>query len=869
MKYSFLILSFLIFTACQSQNNSEIGTSNELGSLLKSGKFNEASVLLVKNESAVEKKYGRNSEEFAMFLYFLALTDIRLQNLNSAIVNYEECLNISRNIGKEEKEYFVMSLFNVAELYFIKGLYQKAEPLYLEGEEKSKKVFGPKNPYYYSHLSKIGHYYFSLSNFEKAKLYEEKTNQYFKTKFGPESGEYLSSTNNLARIYKETGDINKQKELYNEILPILNKVKKDTNRKDYINNIKLLASINFQLKNYEDAAENFNKVLLYYEKNNGKDNTNYAEVLNNLSVTYDKLGDLEKAIRFQKESINIIATKKGKKSADYISAIQNLAAKYIEVGSPDIAEPLSVEGIHLTNEDISEKNLFMSEGEKENYLNSKVYDYYVFNSFSLNYKNRNQAITGEVYNNSIFLKGRLLSSSIALRKSISNSDSKELIAKFNEWIAIKKEIAELYQTEGSQRKKEITTLEANANKLERFLILNSKSFNDFKNKEDYKWQNVQNKLKLNEAAIEFIDFEYYDKEWTGKRYYCALILKSGSKYPEMVYLFEEKQLKELLSKNSTNDKYSIPLLYGNKENKKDDLYKLIWKPIESILKGNEKVYISPSGLLNNISFSALSNKNKYLCDEYSLVRLTSTTKIIHHRTFKLDEIQNATMFGGIDYGQDSNQWPYLIGTKEELIETENILANHNVKTKTFSGNDATESAFKNFTSNSQIIHVATHGFFESNTSEDILKVEKGKVDFARGGNTSLMSKEESSLLKTGLVFAGANNKENTGLLTALEVSEMDLNKTKLVVLSACETALGDIKGNEGVYGLQRSFAVAGADYILMSLWKVSDVETKNFMTTFYKNLFLEKDIRKAFIKTQQEKSKIHDPYYWAAFVLIE
>jgi CHAT domain-containing protein len=868
MKYFVLFLFIFIFSACQSQNNSEILKSHEIGHLLRNGSFQEANVILAKNESAVEKKYGRNSEDFAMLLYFLAMTDIRLQNLNEAIDHYEECINISRNIGNQSEEYFVVSMFNLAELYTLKGLYQKAEPLYLEGEEKSKKVFGSKSLYYYSHLSKIGNYYFSLSNFEKAKSYEELTNQYYRAKFGKESGEYLSSTNNLAKIYKETGDINREQELYNEILPILNKIKQDTSRKDHINIVKLLASINFRLKNYNAAAENYNEVLLYYQKFNGKDHTNYANALNDLSVTYDKLGDINKAIQLQKEAINIVAAKKGKKSADYITAIQNLASKYIEIGSLDQAKLLSVESIHLINEDISEKNLFMSEAEKENYLNSKIYDYYVFNSFSLPYKKISQEITGEVYNNSLFLKGRLLSSSIALRKSISDTDNNEIITKFNEWIAIKKEIAGLYETEISQRKKNIITLEANANRLEKYLISNSKSFNEFKIKENYKWQDIQKKLKPNEAAIEFIDFEYYEKDWTGKRFYCALILQAESKYPEMVYLFEETQLKKLLSRNSKNDKYSIPLLYGNQENKNDDLYNLIWKPIENILVRGQKLYISPSGLLNNISFSALSNKTKYLCDDYSLIQLTSTIKIIDGSTFNLDEIQNATLFGGIDYGQSSNQWSYLSGTKEELIEAEKILRTHKIKTKAFSENDATENAFKNSTSNSQIIHIATHGFFESNPSENILQVEKGKVDFDRGGG-NLMNNQDSPLLKSGLVFAGANNKKDSELLTSLEVSQMNLNKTKLVVLSACETALGDIKGNEGVYGLQRSFKLAGVDYILMSLWKVSDIETKDFMVTFYKNLFSEKDIRKAFIKTQQEKSKIQDPYYWAAFVLIE
>ncbi|MCB0479135.1 MAG: CHAT domain-containing protein, partial [Crocinitomicaceae bacterium] len=88
-------------------------------------------------------------------------------------------------------------------------------------------------------------------------------------------------------------------------------------------------------------------------------------------------------------------------------------------------------------------------------------------------------------------------------------------------------------------------------------------------------------------------------------------------------------------------------------------------------------------------------------------------------------------------------------------------------------------------------------------------------------------------------------------------------------LSACETALGEIKDSEGVYGLQRSFKMAGAKFLIMSLWQVPDKETSEFMINFYSNLTLTKDIRNAFHKTQKEMSEKYDPYFWGAFVLIE
>ena len=137
-------------------------------------------------------------------------------------------------------------------------------------------------------------------------------------------------------------------------------------------------------------------------------------------------------------------------------------------------------------------------------------------------------------------------------------------------------------------------------------------------------------------------------------------------------------------------------------------------------------------------------------------------------------------------------------------------------------------------------------------------------------------------MRSGLVFAGANDvwsrQKDTydnssyfedGVLTAQEVATIDMRKTELVVLSACETGLGDIKGSEGVYGLQRSFKMAGVEYIIMSLWQVPDKETAEFMTTFYTNLAKTNDIRDSFNLTQHAMRKKYDPYYWGAFILVE
>jgi len=194
---------------------------------------------------------------------------------------------------------------------------------------------------------------------------------------------------------------------------------------------------------------------------------------------------------------------------------------------------------------------------------------------------------------------------------------------------------------------------------------------------------------------------------------------------------------------------------------------------------------------------------------------------------------------------------------------------------TLSKNEATEENFKKLSGNSpNILHIATHGFFYENLNRN--------VQFETNLSTEDQYRlAEDPLLRSGLIMAGANyawknssnppNEIEDGILTAMEISNLDLSNTDLVVLSACETGLGDIEGSEGVYGLQRAFKMAGVDKLIMSLWQVPDEETADFMQLFYEKWLNERTVRDAFIDTQREmylKYK-NEPLKWAAFVLLE
>jgi CHAT domain-containing protein len=189
------------------------------------------------------------------------------------------------------------------------------------------------------------------------------------------------------------------------------------------------------------------------------------------------------------------------------------------------------------------------------------------------------------------------------------------------------------------------------------------------------------------------------------------------------------------------------------------------------------------------------------------------------------------------------------------------------------GISANEESFKNLSGQSpELLHIATHGFFLAD--EKSIR-ETGFMQMINNQNNTYIN----PLLRSGLLFAGANRawkNENVipgiedGILTSEEIAHLNLSKTNLVVLSACETGLGEVQNSEGVFGLQRAFKLAGVKTIIMSLWKVPDEQTYQLMQVFYKNWLAGKSKHEAFKIAQKAiREKYPNPYYWAAFVMLD
>jgi len=946
--FSITFLSLLVFF-----NSAEAQSFKTALQYFKTEQYKKAAIEFEAILPGTEKKYGKNDTNYyAKVLLYTAVSFQRSSNYYKAEQYYLQCNMLFENIDVLDKPVYGISLNNLGKLYFSKGLYYKAVPLFrkaikntekafgkmhseyatalnnlalsyktvgqynkalslfLEALEITEKTLGKKHPDYGIRLNNLAELYKALGQYEKALTYHLAALDNCKKYLGKEHASYGNRLNNLAELYRITGQYEKALPLY---LEALKNKKKTTGKGHYeyntvLNNLALLYEAE---KQCDKAVSLYSEVLKYTEKTVGKEHSEYNTSLNNLAVLYYKTGQFEKALPLFKEVVKNTKKVFGTEHILYGKRLNNLSALYLSLKQYEKALPLLNEAVNNISRNINKNFVFLSEKEKEDYLKTVNYNFNYYNSCALYYKKDN-SITETVFNNTLKNKGILLKSSVAMRSAILNSKDKKLINLYDEWTLLNKQIVQLYSTEKSKRNQNPGEIEEKATVIERELVKKSQEFNNFNRTQDISWKDIQRSLKSSEAVVEFINFRFFDKAWTDTIIYCALILKSDGKRPEMINLFKERELQTFFK--SDNQFERIEKLYGNRHHQygkkdkttADSLYKLIWSKIDTHLKNIKTVYYSPSGLLHKVSFAAIQyNDSLFLSDKYNLIYLASTENIlIPENDLKLKE-SNVTIYGGLYYNTDTatiktnarhykkyygdydsymkllvpedsirgNSWSYLPGTLTEAENINKMFKKNNIKTLFFSGDEGIEESFKALTGNNSpdIIHFATHGFFFPGKKKEYKDIESSD-------NEKIFQISDNPLMRSGLIMSGADHvwtnnlfTEGTedGILTAYEVSCLDLFHTKLVVLSACETGLGEIKGSEGVYGLQRSFKMAGVNNLIMSLWQIPDNETSEFMQLFYKKLIGGEKIGEAFRETQNYMKTKYDPFYWAAFVLIE
>ena len=720
--------------------------------------------------------------------------------------------------------------------------------------------------------------------------YDRQSISFINKKYGQRSGEYLNFILQAADECLSKNDYVssiKFAKVYSDLAKSIMPSRWTTNQgliyifKCYLKN-----------KDYENAKEIGMDLLKQYNEthymNEMLDRYDYSQRLSDIANIYFQIGKPDSALFYQEKSIyygseyedelyknaSIYAYKcnqlsKACKFAYYLLPNKTSKGNWMNTLINNFKEATAHRRIELRNNQIPWYQNFLPD---------------------LAFKTNDSVIVECAYNAQLLSKNLLLNTEQSLRGTILSSQDTTLINPYLKIQYLKKRLVSIandksldnavkeWQTESV--KEEMSTLES-------LLINKTALYGDYIRKLKIDIEQIKNYLKEGEIAIEFAI--------SSDSIYYALVLDRNNTYPKIIKLCTAKDL------------------ISNMQH----VYEMVWEPLMPSLNGINTIYFSPAGELYNIPIEyTYNNEDKCLNEIFQLYRLSSTREIVISRdsTYtSADSTNGAVLYGYLDYyadnnyktiiesAQNNNVLSNIVSTnfskrgrglranvgrleysKDEIhIIDSLIVSTHYADVDAVYENTAgTETSLKEYSRKQmRILHLATHGFYIPKSEIDNYK----DYDFLSLENAKVDEIEDRELVRSGLLFAGANHTLegdgvipdgcDDGILTALEVASLDFVGLDLVVLSACQTAQGDL-GEDGILGLQRGFKKAGANSILMSLWKVDDRATQILMTQFYKHLVSGQSKRQSLQSAQKELKEYNagqfsKPEYWAAFILLD
>src|SRR6266508_1201029 len=704
------------------------------------------------------------------------------------------------------------SLHNLAIIHRLKGDYAKAEPLFQRALDIKEKALGPESPDVAASLNSLAIIYHAKGDYAKAEPLFQRALDIYEKALGPESPDVADSLNILARIYCDKGD-------------------------------------------YAKAEPLFQRALAIYEKALGPEHPDVAEFLNLLARLYEARGDLTLAVTFQSRA-----------------------------------------------NEVSERNIALnlvtgSERQKLAYLATLLAQ--TDQIISLHARSAPDDSTARSLAATTILqrKGRVLdamSDSIEARRRAASPQDRALFDKLKD---IRSQQARLVfgglqRTTPAEYQNQIRNLAEQAEKLEDEISRRSDKF-----RAEYQpvtLDAIQSAIPARAALIEFYSYHPFNAksarpaEAFGQPRYVAYVLRQQGE-ARWVDLGEaapiDRAVTALRQALGSTNRADVKQLARALDEK-------VMRPVRKLVGDIRTLLLSPDGALNLIPFGALVDEQKhYLIESYSFTYLTSGRDLLRLQAYTtshqgpvvvadpLFDLGNSAIVNNQMADQRTESRLSIDFTRRSFDPLPAAAAEAKAlgvilpEAKILTGAQATEAAIKQMRG-PLILHVATHGFFlEDRKLATPDRSGLGLEEGAAGLKQTQDALTENPLLRAGLILAGINQSQSgpgeDGVLTALEAAGLNLWGTKLVVLSACDTGLGEVKNGDGVYGLRRALALAGSESQVMSLWKVADKATRELMVGYYTGLQRgegrSEALRNVQLQMLRSRERRH-PYYWAVFI---
>ncbi len=842
---------------------------------------------------------GSNTQEKARFqletgevAYASRKFSFAEKRFNSAILLYEQG-GLATDIG------YLKAIANQGLLYTTMGRYTQAVESTVKALDLRKAKFGEKNIGIASSLNNYGVLQYDLGHYNEADRTLINAATIIESNAGKQIMQYAIVENNRAMLLQAVGRFQEADEVLKGAIAITEKLSdaKSNNNLKFLSNQALLYQ---QMGKYTEAEAIYKSM----EKRLGKNNPDYASMLSSQAALYMAMGKEDNVEDLLKRSSAIYKTSFGDGSPAYARSVSDLGNFYRYKGRNAEAEPLLDKALSIrektlginhphyvqSQEDLAilywkkkemekayaayrkvmDKSIDfinhyfppMSEAEKTKYWDVLSPRFQRFYNFAIEASATNTAVLQDLYDFQMATKALLLSSTNKIKRNILASGNKALIKDYKAWLDQKETLARLYAYSKDDLKEQninLDSIERSANATEKRLSETSKEFQAGYSTQKISYKQIKDLLLPTEAVVEIIRITQFDQKFTAEAKYAALILTKEAALPKLIILDNGLQLDTRYAKFYRN---AIQQRIADEHS-----YQQYWARIEPAIAGKKVVYLSPDGVYNQINLNTLKLATGFAINKYDFITVGNSKDLFAIKGQKKPApAKKATLVGFPDYG--STSVAALPGTKVEIDNINRMLKTAGYVPTQFTQKTATEANLKSVKSPA-LLHIATHGYF-------LQDVEISGSGFG----VHMENATENPLLRSGLLLSGAGKtvtgkaepnlqSNDNGILTAYEAMNLDLEGTDLIVLSACETGLGELKAGEGVYGLQRAFQVAGANALIMSLWKVDDAATQQLMTNFYTNWLKSGNKQTAFKQAQlQLMTKYKDPYYWGAFVMM-
>jgi tetratricopeptide (TPR) repeat protein len=546
--------------------------------LFRARKNAEALPLVQQAADISRQAWGASNLRYAASLHRLGAIYMNMADYKKAEALDLEAISIRQKVlGKQDPNY-ARTINNLGVLYVTTGNFEKAEPLFLEALTVFEKKLGEKHALYANCIAGLGDLYYRMGNYEQAEIYFLKSAEIPAEVLGKENPNYAASLNDLTRLYMAMGNYKKAQLLNQEAVTIFEKAQLENisyafsldhaarlssyagnlpqaevfllkskaikekilgkEHPDYATSLNNLAYLYMLMENYEKAEPVYLEAIALYEKVFGKEHPSYATSEAGLANLYRNTGQYTKAEPLLLETLAIWEKTKGKESDSYSNNLLDLANLYLTSGNYKQAGSDLSESANLQRRLLFRASGYLSEQEmfayKKTFINGLDYD------FSFAYTHN--GLTGTCYDNTLFYKGFLLNAHARLNKlALADPATTE---KFNQFNLNQRHLAAEYAKPIDEREN-VAELETTANDMEKEITRSVAGFGEALRQ--VTWQEVQQKLKQEEAAVEFVHYRYFHPQATDSILYAALVIKPGDPEPQFIPLFEEKELSTLTS----------------------------------------------------------------------------------------------------------------------------------------------------------------------------------------------------------------------------------------------------------------------------------------------------------------------------------